>query len=101
RNSSFGLSLVISATVTPRWKRAPVGHTSTHLPHDVHVMESPHGTAISVMTRDARPRPETSQVCTPSSSSQIRTQRVHNTQRFSSRTNNGWEASTWRLVCHG
>ena len=53
-----------------------------HLPHEVHVSDSPQGWLRSVITLAWLPRPDTSQVCAPSSSSQARTQRVQRMQRL-------------------
>ncbi|MFM1944519.1 MAG: hypothetical protein RI897_3501 [Verrucomicrobiota bacterium] len=76
-------------------QRAPVGQTSIHLPQEVQVAESPQGWLKSAMMREVTPRPATSQLCAPSTSSQVRTQRVQRIQRLWSRTKWGWEASTW------
>ncbi len=45
------------------------------------------------------PRPATSQVCAPSTSSQTRTQRVHKMQRLGSNTKRSWLASTFKSGC--
>ena len=71
-----------------------MGQAWTHLPQEVQVGDSPHGVSRSVMTRDPAPRPATSQVWAPSTSSQTRTQRVHSTQRLWSTPKRGWERST-------
>src|SRR5262249_44869604 len=92
-NCSRVRSFSISATVEPCRKIAPVGHACTHLPHDVQVTDSPHGWFMSVMTRALVPRPMTSHVCTPSTWSHTRTQRVHSTQRLWSMPNDSWDTS--------
>src|SRR5581483_10495530 len=97
--SSDGTSprfLIISVTALPFSNRAPVGQTLTHLPQLVQVSESPQGWFKSVMTRASVPRPMTSQVCAPSTSSQTRTQRVQRMQRLWSITKRSCDASTVR-----
>ena len=75
-------SRCISATVEPLKKIAPVGQAEAHFPHEVQVAAVPQGWFRSVIMRTPVPRPATSQVCTPSTSSQTRTQRVQSTQRL-------------------
>ena len=54
----------------------------THLPQEVQVSESPHGSFMSEMTIERPPRPATFFVPAPSMYQQTRTQRVHRMQRL-------------------
>src|SRR5450631_2130160 len=87
-------SLRISATLLPFENNAPVGHTWTHLPQLVQVSDCPQGSPRSEMINEAVPRPQTSQVCAPSTSSQTRTHRVHRMHRLWSMPKRSWLVST-------
>src|SRR5271167_4831841 len=56
--------------------KAPVGHTLTHLLHEVHVVDSPQGVSKSDMILTSIPRFLIPQLWAPSTSEQTRTQRV-------------------------
>ena len=78
--------LVISSTAAPFSAIAPVGHTCTHLPQLVQVVDSPQGWLRSHTSMERMPREHTSQTCAPSTSAQTLTQRVQRMHRLWSRT---------------
>ncbi len=82
---------------------APVGHTCTHVPHEMQVL-SPSGTPRSAMTIVRAPRSSTPSVKLPTSSPHARMQRRHRMQRLLSSMKSLCEASTGygvQLGCNG
>ena len=84
-------SLRISATVLPLSKqRAGGAHLHALAAAGAGIGVAPGLAQVGDHAANSAPRPETSQVCAPSTSSQTRTQRVHRMQRLWSRPKRSW-----------
>ena len=88
----------ISATLSPFFTRAPVGHTRTHFPQDVQLSDDPHGWFRSAIISQSMPRPAISHTWAPSTSWHTRTHRVQSTQRLRSMMKLSCEASIFLRV---